>query len=495
MPAFTRDKSNPQGDKEWKEFYDSWHNIVASTSEDVFNERLEKFKEQYLPEYINEVGYIQQTWLDLYKERFIKAWVHQHLHFDQFVTSRAEGIHQLVKGHLKNSRADLFEAWRVIKLVIVNQVAELEAYQARQQTSVPVALSKALYGNIRGWISREALWKVEDQRKRLLKELPLCTRVFSISLGLPCAHTLQRLLALEQPLQLHHFHAHWHLQRLGSPQLIIEPHKQFDRLAAKSTLPPSSTQREPSAFEAIENASRQKAPPTCSKCHIKGHKMNSKACLLRYDDLLPTQTQSSTIIHTTIHTSSRSVSRSLSPATSSGSPLISETITTTHTTTHTTTRLVSPPLALQAIIPTMSAPVAPALRADDPCAIYQRYKEAREAWYATRPRGAVKTNQLYRRAMNLPSRYSKSDYDWCLDYKQMGTHCRGEKGTRPWTKEEQMSYLDWDRAENDRVEQNVAIEMAQQPFSDRRGMQEIWDAAERDIEVQGRLYQNGNTPH
>ncbi|KAJ0129175.1 Uncharacterized protein HZ326_27732 [Fusarium oxysporum f. sp. albedinis] len=47
-----------------------------------------------------------------------------------------------------------------------------------------------------------------------------------------------------------------------------------------------------------------------------------------------------------------------------------------------------------------------------------------------------------------------------------------------------MSYLDWDRAENDRVEQNVEIEMAEQPFSRRRGMQDIWDAAERDIMLQ-----------
>jgi hypothetical protein len=54
---------------------------------------------------------------------------------------------------------------------------------------------------------------------------------------------------------------------------------------------------------------------------------------------------------------------------------------------------------------------------------------------------------------------------------------------REWTKEEMMSYLDWDKAEDESVEQNVRIEMAKQPFSRRRGMQDIWDAAERDLEV------------
>ncbi|KAM6513523.1 hypothetical protein FALCPG4_18956 [Fusarium falciforme] len=138
MPAFTRDKNDPQGQKEWKEFYDSWHEIVASPTEDIYNERLEKFKQRYIPGHINEVGYIMETWLDLYKERFVKAWVNQYLHFEQYVTSRGEGIHNLIKGHLKTSQVDLFEAWRIIKLVLVNQLAELKANQARQHISIPL---------------------------------------------------------------------------------------------------------------------------------------------------------------------------------------------------------------------------------------------------------------------------------------------------------------------------------------------------------------------
>ena len=156
--------------------------------------------------------------------------------------------------------------------------------------------------------------------------------------------------------------------------------------------------------------------------------------------------------------------------------MISETIAVI--TTHTTTCRVSPPA------PTPLA-AAPALRADDPRAIYQRYKEAREAWYATVPRGGLRTNQQYRKAMGLPARYSKIELQWCLNYKQMGSRCREKSGTREWTKEEQFSYLDWDKAENERVEQNVGEEMAEKPFPQRRGMQHIWDAAERDVIQQG----------
>ncbi|KAL9566132.1 hypothetical protein ACKAV7_009750 [Fusarium commune] len=480
--ALERLRHIPKGQEEWKQFYDLWHEIVASPTEDIYNERLKKLKKHYLPMHIEVVGYILETWLDPHKQRFVKAWVHQHLHFEQFVTSRAEGIHQLIKSHLKHSQVDLFEAWRIIKLVLSNQLSELKANQAKQQITTPLDISGVLYGNIRGWISHEALRKVDGQRARLLKEIPACTGVFAKTLSLPCAYNLQPLLAQGLPLQLYHFHSHWHLQRSGTPQLIVEPRKLFDRLAANSTLPSSSTQREPSAFEAIEKASQLRALPKCSRCHDYGHKMTSKACPLRYEDLLEPPPPITTTTHTVTHTATRSVTRSLSPSSPSGVSVISEIVayTTTHMTTHTTTHMVSPPTAKSAAITT---PCVPVLQPDDPCAIFQRYKEAREAWYATLPQGGLKTNQQYRRAMGLPQRYSKAEYNWCLDYKQMGRRCRAGTNMREWTKEEMMSYLDWDKAEDERVEQNVRIEMAKQPFSRRRGMQDIWDAAERDLEV------------
>lgn len=74
----------------------------------------------------------------------------------------------------------------------------------------------------------------------------------------------------------------------------------------------------------------------------------------------------------------------------------------------------------------------------------------------------------------------------------MGDTCRIGGAPRSWTKEEMMSYLDFKKAEDERVEQDVALEMAANPFSGRRGMQEIWEAAERDIERQGQCY-NGNS--
>ncbi|QLI70720.1 uncharacterized protein G6M90_00g068640 [Metarhizium brunneum] len=93
---------------------------MGSPTREMFAARLLKFEEAYLTDYIEEVGYIKTTWLDPYKEKLVKAWVDQHLHFDNVVTSRVEGIHGLLKSHLEVSTLDLFEAWRTIKLVSAN---------------------------------------------------------------------------------------------------------------------------------------------------------------------------------------------------------------------------------------------------------------------------------------------------------------------------------------------------------------------------------------
>ncbi len=66
----------------------------------------------------------------------------------------------------------------------------------------------------------------------------------------------------------------------------------------------------------------------------------------------------------------------------------------------------------------------------------------------------------------------------------MGKDCKMQKGSRDWTKEEMMAHPDLSKAEEDRVEAQVATEMEGNPFSSRRGMRDIWRQPLRDIEAQ-----------
>lgn len=70
----------------------------------------------------------------------------------------------------------------------------------------------------------------------------------------------------------------------------------------------------------------------------------------------------------------------------------------------------------------------------------------------------------------------------------MGKQCRDGNRVRDWLKEEMMAYLDWDKNENERIEGNIAAEMDTGLFSDRRGMRDIWDEAERDSILQSEIF-------
>lgn len=511
-------EEHQQGVVSWNEFFSHWHLIMASPDEENFNQRVQEFEKQYLPQHVEEVSYIK-NWLDLYKEKLVKAWVDQHPHFGNVVTSRVEGIHAMLKTHLQTSKSDLFEAWQAIKNAVYNQLAELRANQAIEQIQTPLELSKSLYGAVFGWISREALRMVEEQRKRLSKgNLPPCTSSFTRSQGLPCAHVLKDLQERNQALRLEDFHAHWHLHRDDTYQFLLEPCHRHDRI---STRPPSSTRREPSTFEAVEAAAKPRAPSTCSRCHQLGHTMASKACPLRHKELLESaasiqrpadhgvtgQTAALRALASNTSTSQRPAVREMADQTAaaqeSAACIVVDQSVAVHTAAGQTVVVqavaehtyADQTVAVQAaVVQTASAAImtAPELRYNDPQAIYQRYVAAREAWYRAQPRGSIRTNQQYRTAMSLPQRYDKASYKWCLDYKQMGQRCITSTGIRDWTKEEMIAYLDWSKVEDDRVEAQVAAEMAGNPFSSRRGMGEIWDAAARDVDEQQALWEARN---
>jgi len=530
-PAFVRREGDEQSIEKWTEFFGYWFAIVNSIDEEAYNRQLDELERRYVPEYVDEVSYIKQTWLNLYKEKLVKAWVDQHAHFGNNVTSRVEGIHALLKGHLKNSQQDLFTAWNRIKQALLNQLAELRANQACQQIRTPLDLSGPLFSTIRGWVSHEALRKVDQQRRRLESNIPACTGAFTRTQGLPCAHTLRPLVEDCLPLQLHHFHSHWLLYR-GSekPELITEPRRQFDTLTGRSASAQSSTRREPSLFEVTEKARpKVKTAPTCSRCHTKGHTMTSRVCPLRHSELIeqvaaratcvetaetahPTEATRIAVIeeaaenenaaqtaHDARHASNTAIGEGVQTETTR-SAIIMEAAPTgeaasvggdaEYVQSTTSTAFVDAPATTESLPSAEKAvPAVEHLRYDDPRVIYERYVKAREAWYKAQPRGSIKTNQAYRKAMGLPQRYDKQSFKWCLDYKQMSARCLTSTGLRSWTKEEQMAYLDWSRAEDERVEAQVAREMGDNPLANtRRGMKEIWRRVEEDCREQEALH-------
>jgi hypothetical protein len=179
--------------------------------------------------------------------------------------------------YLQRLTLDLFEAWKSIYLALKNQLTELKTNQAKQHIRIPLDLDKSLYRAIIGWISHEALRKVEEQQKLCTQNpppSPICTGTFTRVYGLPCLHALN--MRSEELLLLEDFHSHWRLIHNGAPIHLFESRQQRNQ----QKLPESSNRREPSQFEVIEAAAR--TAPTCSKCHLVGHRRGARVCLQRY---------------------------------------------------------------------------------------------------------------------------------------------------------------------------------------------------------------------
>ncbi|KAL2137775.1 hypothetical protein VTI28DRAFT_8314 [Corynascus sepedonium] len=280
QPAF------PEAEK-WKEFYAFWFSILDSPTEEIYEERLKEFENKYASTNLAQVGYIKETWLIPYKEKLVSTWVDLQAHFGNTATSRVEGIHALLKSYLRRSTFDLFEAWKAIRLALINQLSELRSNQAKQQIRIPLELDKALYRGVQGWVSYEELRKVEEQRQLLWKDpppSPTCTGTFTRVYGLPCVHVLT---GRQEPLLLEDFHSHWRLIRDGDPLQLLEP-RRIESKATTSGLPVSSTKREPSKFEVVEatQATRAKRPSQCTACGEIGHRRTSWVCPKRYSDVV-----------------------------------------------------------------------------------------------------------------------------------------------------------------------------------------------------------------
>uniref|UniRef100_A0A1Y1NIF4 MULE transposase domain-containing protein n=1 Tax=Photinus pyralis TaxID=7054 RepID=A0A1Y1NIF4_PHOPY len=437
----------------WKEFYSCWHNIINSPTEAAFNKRVKAFEAKYIDSHIEEVAYVKEIWLEPYKEKLVKAWVDQYAHFGNVATSRVEGIHSIIKDYIGTSQLDLFEVWRQIKNAILNQLLELTHHQSYQQTQMPLEISGNLYSIVRGWVSLEAIRKVEEQRKLIDAEnSPLsrpCTGRFTASYGLPCVHRVKALIDAKLPLALDEFHTHWRYKREGQPIHLIEPQRLERYRKEGSRVPISSTQREKCAFEATEP--RRKQLSKCTACGVIGHTRVSRLCPQRYEYL-------------------KAESLNAEPERDS-SP---------------TDEALLELQLLQATTSTAGVRDSHQPR-DSPEAIYQAYVENRQKWYSGQPGSRGKTDRAYRKASNLPT-YSKTDYQWCENWKQMGQFCKSEKRPRKWTKEEKTAYLDWSKKEDERVEAAVALEFAKNPRG-RRGIGHIYDIIAEDDREQEALFE------
>ena len=85
FPGPVRDeRGDLQRHPQFKAFIQDWNTLLLSTTEFQYNELLKKMESEH-PRLA--MSYVSTTWL-IFKEKLVKFWVDQHLHFGYLVTSR-----------------------------------------------------------------------------------------------------------------------------------------------------------------------------------------------------------------------------------------------------------------------------------------------------------------------------------------------------------------------------------------------------------------------
>ena len=201
----------------WKEFEASWWALVSSKSAGIFTEGWQAFKGKY-GDFPDIIKYISNQWIPL-KTFFVDAWINEDVHFGNTSTSRVEAHHSQLKQQLCNNQGHIRTVYQRAKDLIDRQCSEFRMRIAQAKITEYPDLKISILDDVRQLITPKAQRLILEQYKSAAeyrkehKNLPPCTFHFTRSMGLPCRHTINEMLARDQMVQLYHVNEFWWYNR------------------------------------------------------------------------------------------------------------------------------------------------------------------------------------------------------------------------------------------------------------------------------------------
>lgn len=172
-----------------------------------FNMLREAFKTEY-SHHPTVLRYLERTWLS-HKKQIMDAWVGKVLHLGCTTTSRVESSNSFLKRFLSSSVRDLLTLVQQLNRAIEHQVYELRKSHADDKFKRPQFCNQQQYADVVHKVSSFALSKAHAHFVPSANSI--CTKSFTATMGLPCAHAVQECKLKKQSLSLEHFNEHWHL--------------------------------------------------------------------------------------------------------------------------------------------------------------------------------------------------------------------------------------------------------------------------------------------
>lgn len=147
--------------------------------------------------------------VDGVKQRFLRCYTNQTLHFGETTSSRVEGAHAYLKRFIRWSTGDLLTVMMAIRTAVATRHIVVNQSIMEDRQKVPERLATALFRSVIGWIAPKALLIVArllEEHRKAEGKVEDCTHYHRQSLGLSCIHKILVAKEAYQALTRDQFH-------------------------------------------------------------------------------------------------------------------------------------------------------------------------------------------------------------------------------------------------------------------------------------------------
>ncbi|XP_021747181.1 uncharacterized protein LOC110713021 [Chenopodium quinoa] len=212
-----------------------WRKILQATTEAEYDRALDNFKDayQWCPAIVD---YVMQQWVPQ-REKFVKYWTNQVLHFGNTTTCRVESAHRALKDWIDSSTSALDTLFERINKAIDTQrngiKNSLEDSRRRHGTMYSHFIFKILHGRV----SHYCLGLILSEHTRMRElgdEVAIrCGCAISVTHGLPCACTIHRVITQDRAsLHVDQVHTFWRTLVIGEhavPQTVNREQEELEQ--------------------------------------------------------------------------------------------------------------------------------------------------------------------------------------------------------------------------------------------------------------------------
>ncbi len=196
----------------WKKFFSEWKQMMYASFDREFREIWMRFAEKYNLFHEDCIEYLNETYIESHRRRFVKAYTNEILHFETTMISRSENEHAQLKRHLRAFIDDLKTMMNSINLLFKNEIHDHLIEWAENKIRYSVECRKSIFHQLSAFVTSYAIKQMLSQLKLLTKRtivISLCTDVFIKTMRLSCSYKMQKRFFQNESLLVENVHFHW----------------------------------------------------------------------------------------------------------------------------------------------------------------------------------------------------------------------------------------------------------------------------------------------